>query len=397
MRTVFIAAWAVLALAVSGCDPQRRGAPPLAVQRDSAGVRIVQSSVPDGSPAPWQVGEATLGLGAVEAPPEAVFSRVVGALRLADGGLVVGDGSTGEVRLFGAAGDFQRREGGKGEGPGEYEYLRAIEPCASDGFVAFDLNWSRNSYAADGTFVDDRQMLLPTGQPAYNLACDDDGRVAILGWGHVLPPPTGFFATRDRLLVVDAAGRVLADLGEWLVSERVGSASGSGPHPAGRATVFALHANQLFVGTGERFELLVFGLDGALRSIVRGPDVSLEVTDSLKNAYLDLTLARTSPPGRPAARNRIASMPWPAGRPAFTSLRVDPAGVVWLKRFSIDPGAPERWALFRPATGYLGDIELKPEERLLRPDSAELLLLARDEMDVEHVVVRPLDRGMPGS
>jgi hypothetical protein len=81
-----------------------------------------------------------------------------------------------------------------------------------------------------------------------------------------------------------------------------------------------------------RQEIRAFSLDGSLRRIIRGPHLSLEVTDSLRKAYLDTLLARTSAVGRASVRSRVSRMAWPAGIPAYTTRRWTCAGTTRASR-----------------------------------------------------------------
>jgi len=335
----------------------------------------------------WEVGQ-------LEGNPNYLFDRVVGAMQLPNGMIVVANGGTNQLRFYSPDGTLIKSQGGEGQGPGEFEYLRALGRCREDGFIAYDLNWQMNSYASAGTFIEKKVLLAPSGITPYNLACDPHGHVLLIGWGRdaTAGPQVGFYQARDRLLLVNQAGEVQTDFGERLASERLGTPGGSGPHPAGRATRFALHDDQVFVGSGERFEVEVRDLSNSLRTLLRGPDINLEVTDSIKSAYLEGRLAAASEERHPDIRRSVEDIEWPEGVPAFVDLRVDPEGVVWLLVFSISSTAPQVWSLIDQQEGYLGDLHLPSRHSLLEAGSDYLLLLTRDELDVERVVKLALTR-----
>lgn len=395
MTSARIALGLVALLAAAGCETTGGARDPSAP--DGTGYRVVGAD--DGRPraVPWTLGSSpSLVLGGGDAGAAHGFVRVVGALRLGDDRVVVADGRSGELRFFAPDGAFLMRTGGVGEGAGQFERLRGIDRCSTDGFVAFDLGWEIHHYAPDGTLRAERELIMPSGSAPYHLACDAE-RVAAIGYGFDFegPPPRGLFETRDHLMVWDASGAVLADLGERLVSDQQGTRSGSSAHPFGRATVFALHGGRLYVGDGERLEVKLYGLDGALHTVVRGPSGPLEVTDSLKAALLESRLAGIPPERRPAIRQRHEEMAWPEERAAFTALRVDPEGLAWLRRPSVRPDEAERWALLDPEAGYLGELELAAGRTLLRPERDEVLVLERDAAGVERVLALPLDRAGP--
>ena len=379
------------------CDADGPSTPEATV-RDSAGIVIVESQRQGARQATWEVAsEPHWVVGELEGADAYLFNRVAGAMEVGGGQVVVANGGTNELRFYDEQGQWTQTLGGEGQGPGEFEYLRALERCHPGGFVAFDLNWQKNAYLMDGTFVEKAVLRAPSGVTPYSLACDDRGYFLILGWGRALSsdgPLLGFYQAHDRLVLSDDQGEVRAELGERLVSERIGTSSGSRPHPAGRATRLAIHDGRLFVGSGETFEVEIWRLDGTLERLVRGPRLTLEVTDSLKQRYMDTQLAQSADEQRRAAlRSSIAEWEWPASVPAFTDLRVDETGVVWVKRFKIDPEEAEAWSLLDEERGYLGDVRLPRGQELLSIGSEYLLVLMKDEIDVERVGKLTLHRG----
>lgn len=375
-----------------GCE---RSAPDAsAIVRDSAGVRIVETSASSRSPASIQVStDPVLSVGLVDGEPQYLLSRVVGALPLPDEGIVVGDGGTNELRFYDSTGKWQKTAGREGAGPGEFEYMRALGACRENGFVAFDLNWQVNAYDNSGEFVEKKDLRAPDGITPYNLACDYKGNYLLLGWGRSAEEiPLGFNTARDRLVLASSDGEIVQDFGERLVSERIGTEYGSRPHPAGRATLFAIHDTLIYVGSGERFEIELYGVNGELQRFVRGPAVRLSVTDSIKDAYLAWALSRASADREPAIRSDISKWEWPPSVPAYTKLVVDEEGVAWLRAFNFDTGEPETWSLLDPNQGYLGDVTLAGGMTLLHVGRDFILTLSRNDMDVQSVAKYRLKR-----
>ncbi len=90
----------LLTLLLAACGDARGGAS-LATVRDSAGIRIVESS--GGT---WEEGEAwrvaaqpALEIGMAEGPPAYLLDQVHGARRLSNGEMVIANGGSGELRL----------------------------------------------------------------------------------------------------------------------------------------------------------------------------------------------------------------------------------------------------------------------------------------------------------
>ena len=95
------------------------------------------------SPARWTV-DATpiLTLGESQADTNDMFSRVVGATRLPDGRVLVGDLGSYALRLFSPDGNMIRQFGRKGAGPGEIGYLANLLRCG-DSLVTLDIEAQR--------------------------------------------------------------------------------------------------------------------------------------------------------------------------------------------------------------------------------------------------------------
>jgi len=128
MRGTGLGSGAVLALgALLGCGPSDAADQPPAPgtpvsPTDSAGVLI---SVTDGAKASSSLGwiidsvpDLVLG---TSSHPDQQFFGVRGLRALPDGGVLVVDAITRELRFFDSTGHLTHRSGRKGEGPGEYD------------------------------------------------------------------------------------------------------------------------------------------------------------------------------------------------------------------------------------------------------------------------------------
>jgi len=99
---------------------------------DSAGVRIATSASPQWPEGGgWSLAEAILDIGAAGNDPDHELFRVLGAVRLPGGGVVVANSGSGELRFFAADGTLVRRVGRKGEGPGEFTRIEDSDRSAA--------------------------------------------------------------------------------------------------------------------------------------------------------------------------------------------------------------------------------------------------------------------------
>ncbi len=108
--------------------------------RDSAGVQIVESTAPAWAPEEaWTVsGEPTVHIGVIDGGEEYQFTTIAGVWRVPDGGFVVADVQSAQVRFFGAGGVFRGSFGRQGEGPGEFERMVIAYPYRGDSIAVWD-------------------------------------------------------------------------------------------------------------------------------------------------------------------------------------------------------------------------------------------------------------------
>ena len=112
--------------------------PLLVVQRDSAGVQIVEALRPLwGDSSLWRIDpDPVVDLTPSDTDPAHEFHRAGSMKQRPDGSLMIADGSSREVRVFSTTGEFQAFFGGEGDGPGEFRRLRRVEN-AGDTLLAF--------------------------------------------------------------------------------------------------------------------------------------------------------------------------------------------------------------------------------------------------------------------
>jgi len=357
-------------------------------ETDSAGVRIVEYSMPANPSADIGLAEV-LRLGVTEGPDELMFSTIAGGLLLPDGSFVVADRGASEVRRFSREGELLSRHGREGEGPGEFEYIRAVGRCGPDGFTVFDLHWALHQYDDTGAFVEQRPLRLEDGSTPYALACSRSGRFAVTDWG----PRTrqiGLHTSMAYLRILGPEGEEQADLGERIGSERFGTPNGSGPHPFGASTHIAFDGEELIVADGTFFGYERWSPEGRLIEIVR-IDAPPPDLDPLLDGYLEELLSRAEgDEGRQRSTDFVESLR-PLERAAhFADMQVL-AGRVLVQTQAPDESGP--WFVFDDDGTPLGRLEVPEDGRLLDMSDDALLVAVRGALDVEQVVLYDLAGG----
>lgn len=391
--------WAVPALLAalafgSACGSPRPDARSHQVE-DSAGIRIVTNRGGRwDSAGGWRLSrEPAVAIGAVEGPPEYLFSRVAGAVRTGDGRIVVADGGSDELRFFGPEGRYRKAVGGSGPGPGEFEHIRALRRCHPDSLYAFDIDWGLELFDARGNHVRSAALETSGTVPSpYDLACNAEGLFLLSGWGEdVLEHGVGYYRTRARLWLAPS-GDSLRLVGTCRGAERLGSRGGSRPHPFGKELVFALGEDRAYVGTGDRYEIRVTDLRGDLRRLIRRTDVELDLPRSVVDRYRKRRLAQADGQARADLRTRLADEEFPSTVPAFDRIVLDPTGHLWVRAFRSPLETRSRWAVFDSAGVLLGELEMPERFRMTEIGAGHVLGVRRDELGVPTVELYDLEK-----
>ena len=122
---------------------------------DSSGVRIVvNEEAAWGAGSGWRLGDApALEIGEPFGDSATALFRVVGAVRLGNGRVVIADGGSLELRYFVPDGAYLGKAGGKGGGPGEFAAM-LLASLRGDTIVVYDYEAARlNMFDGDGQYV----------------------------------------------------------------------------------------------------------------------------------------------------------------------------------------------------------------------------------------------------
>lgn len=388
-RLLLVATLAVL----HACGPSD-DAPPHAIQRDSAGITIVESVRPAwGDSARWRVDpEPLLDLAESGTGDPHDFYSVRSVKRLSDGSLVVANRGSNEIRKFSADGEFLASAGGDGEGPGEFTNLQRIE-LVGDSIVAQDI------YSRVALFGPGLEHLRTTRFEGYVRGLHH------LGDGTLVVQAIMEFSEAYGL-VRDPEALVLYDL-EGVRGDSIGSTPGgeeyvtevlSGAPLFQKEARVDTHGGRIYTGGSDRMQVEELARDGDILRILRIPDFPLALTpeqvEAERSARLDIDL----PPGvtalPPYFVQAIEDMPKPDTRPAYANLKVDPTGAIWLQPFlgMSEAAGPERWLVLGADGTWLGSVDIPVDFRPMDIGVDEMLGVWTDEMDVQHPQVRRLRR-----
>ena len=376
---------------------------------DSAGIRIVENvGASWTSDQAWRLSQEPIAeIGRLDEPAHQL-SRVVGATRLADGRIVVGDGGSGELRFFDAFGQYLATAGGKGEGPGEFRFMLDVTRMAGDTLVAGNgFPPGRQAwFTADGTFIDQTARDL-TGRldterhfSEFALTLPD---ASLLMYVNVrsTPPRAPVRRSRFGFIRVSRDGSEQDTLGWFAGMEFMYRGSGmqmtAGPTPFSSKTIIALGTDHILAAETGRYEIRRTRFDGRIDLIIRHPVEPIPVTAADREAFREEILEFARQQNRePRYQRWLAEIEFPESKPPLVALVSDATGNIWVKEEQ-GPDADDLWAVFDGEGFLLGRVEMptglcepqcgQPSGGIMEIGSDYVLATLRDEFDVEYVRV----------
>ena len=370
---------------------------PLVVQRDSAGIEIVEAMRPLwGDSSLWSIdAEPVVDLTLTGSGPAHEFYRVGSMKQRPDGSLMLANRSSEEVRVFSAAGEFLGSFGGSGEGPGEFGDLSVIEN-AGDTLLALDTG-GRVTIAAPDLAVVRTFNVAPFTLDLYYL---ETGAILLEPRSVVLPPAggAGLFRPPVPLVLFDLEGERIDSIGEMRGPELFMHAregfSGYVPIYFGKTSHVVTSGQRIFRGSNDTMQLEELDVSGDLVRILRIPDYPLDLSGAQIAAERDFFLDRFQPGSTSPLRAGFEEAPASDTRPAFTDILVDPSGAVWLQlhRGESEQDQPEEWLVLDADGTWLGTVEIPDRFNVSDITMNTVLGVWEDELDVEHPQVLRLTR-----
>jgi len=388
-----LAAGALLA----GCGGAGGG--PSIVERDSAGVTIVENPPLDGASMFAGVGPTPLvEIGALEGEPEYQLFDVRDAHRFADGRLAIANGGSYQIRFYDPSGRYRRSVGGEGDGPGEFRSIYALHPRPADSLWVFDTrHWSFIVLDSAGAFV--RTWSFGSGNGfRFPRGVFPDGTALVQGVQLFTAGETssGLQRTPVDIALFAPDGTPAGSLGERPGNEMFVWTANAGMAVRGLAfgrQLFTVVAgDRAVIGSNDERSFAVVRRTGDIERIVRvaGPLDPVEPGDF--DRYVEEMLASSeSDELRRMWRDMFDAMPRHDTYPAYSEIRADHAGRVWVADYR-PPGEERRmWTVFDPEGRMLGRVRTPDDLRVLEIGEDYILGVARDELDVEHVRVFGLE------
>lgn len=397
-------------LALGACDSSSES--PGTVRSDSAGIPIATALAPLWAPGEgWTVSdEPLIEIGAVDGPPEYLLDWVVGAVRLSNGDVVIGERMSGELRRFDRNGTFVWRAAGQGEGPGEHRTLMFVSKLPGDSVVTFDTRLDRlQVFGPDGKVTRTVRIESPwsgfIAGSAIGLSKRDlvmtfldyteEMPVGVVRWPGVRIATYSLDAGTVRdLMAVQGGEQHVAEEGTDIV--RTGYEFGKGPR-------YAAMRGRLAVVDTESFSIRsVSPDDGTTTAVLRRDDPVQEVTSEHVDAYLESMVRRNieyNGYSREEAESYLPLWrkdPMASTLPVLESIRLDAAGNLWVEPYSLPGTAVPPFEVYAADGTWLGTVVMPPRLKLgiakMEIGDDYVLGVWRGEQGVEYVRMYGLEK-----
>lgn len=375
---------------------------------DSAGIVIVTNSLAEGAIPEWSIhAEPMVRVGGDREEPGQQLFMVIGAIRLSDGRLIVANAGSVEIWSYDRAGEFVRAVGGRGGGPGEFEWLDWIAKLAGDTIVAYDSSQRRLSW-----FDDDGELVRSvTVRASSDVTWPSP--VGVFGDGSLLvrqsfspEEPFGLKRLDFRLLRYDTTTDSMAPLGRFAGGDayllRVGSVVANYGVPFGRSTALGVADTLFYVAHNDRFEIRFYEPYGPLRRIVRRLQPVVPVSDEMAGRFREAALELVPSERRSRVESVQAEVPVAETVPAFGSAyyvgripgaMMDEAGNLWVLEYTWQRNEATRWSIFGADGFAVAKLTLPAGYQPLHVGTDHMVLLTRDELDVESVQIHRILKG----
>ena len=401
-------------LPVAACGGGKGGG--AAVTRDSAGIAIVENTVPAWAAGQgWKVDSVVLDIGGD-------VDSVSGPVRLGDGSLAIANAGTHEVRIYDAAGTQVHASGRTGDGPGEYRMLAGIWRGPGDSLLVSDFLARRVSvldrearFARSFSLGGSVGGMIPAGgriEFAVPQGWFGDGSVVGVTMSFTMNrAQQGAYRDTVSALRYGPDGAVRDTIARFpgtemeQVTMSMGGQSFSAPMPVplGRQSVTAAQGDRFYLAQNIAWEIEVRELDGRLVRLIRLKADPRQLTPDRvaahRKAQLDqieaMPALRSMPPAfKTQLTARIEQARYPATLPFVSSLLVDSDGNLWAQEVP-PPGGDERasYAVFDQSGRLLGRVTMPEDFRVASVGADAVYGVWKDADDVEHVRAYRLRKG----
>jgi hypothetical protein len=358
-----------------------KGVAAQAIERDSAGVRIVTQP----PSARVKLGRPVLQVDGAEGGREPFFRLSGDGITAHSDGFVVANAGT-ELRFYSAAGELRKTAGGRGSGPGEFQIISWLQRIQGDSIAVYDSRlrrlsvWTRTGERARETPVPGGMMPPAPGAvaavPAMPTGALHDGLLLFTSSVSYFPSAGGIARASGWLL----RGSPTESKRDTIASIAVidyGPLGSSGPPLPTRVAFMRMLRRSV---TPDGFALTEGDAYQIEQYDPAGQRTSIRVRRSLQPVRADHVAAwKAKQPG--------ANAVFPNVFPAYSNLFRDRAGRLWAELFPLPDAATSAWDVFDPKGRLLATVEVPVSVELVTADATRVYGIHTDDLDVQTIQV----------
>lgn len=334
--------------------------------RDSVGVKIIENWAPIWDEEDqWKLSEKPV----LEIADENFF-RVRGAILFSDGRIVVANSGASELRFYNKNGKFTKTVGGKGGGPGEFSnFMVALHKISQDSFQVFDTMTLRMSVFDSNGILKRDFYLEPAGKyPIMDVQTFLDGSLFVsTSWSSALDMgdhETGIKRHPTPLLHYSQQGVLMDTFAilpgpEYYMFVEGDRYAFIGNFPFKHNLVSSIFSNRAFMGSSDKFEILVYSFNGDLQKIITLPGIDLTLTDKEFKETIQSQLNRIDDlESKKRYTKYWSKLPHRKSKPAYSNLVIDDEGNLWIEEYQYDESKLTTWWIFNLEGFLLVEIEM---------------------------------------
>ncbi len=394
---------------LAACSTDATPASSAVIERDSAGVAIIEHSAAHIAALPTWTIDTTPVMRIDGDDMENAFTDIVRVTRLPDGRMLVYDVRHRDVREFSADGAFVRVMTPNGRGPGEVDHVQRIQALEDGRIAIFDANQRRISlFSGAGDFGE--QFAYPRFEDGTS-----PGPIALLADAQLLArtrrpfvPPTVFNGStrRDTFAVVtiststdDASSTTPrvdtialvpdTEVFDVIITEDGESRADTDFLRLGPTTNIVSDGRRLVIGTNEQFELREYrgaALTRLVRVAIDPEPVPVDAGDRVR-AIVRADLASRPVPASARADLEGMMRGWRFATvfPFHDRLLLGDDGTLWAEAPSVWPTDAQRYLAFDVDGRAMARVALPPRVTLHWVSRERVLGVWMDDEDVPHV------------
>jgi hypothetical protein len=318
---------------------------------------------------------------------------------LSDGRILVAMGP--DLRFFDRAGRFVSKAGGRGRGPGEFQYVQDLVVLPGDTLLALSFR-DQVTLAPDGKYV--RQKALDLGPLSSDGFFSEVA--TLLPNGNLLaqqykaqspsdPPRLTLGRPSMRFSILDiGSAKVTALLAGGGLRQMMVGSNNPAVQPFSPYAQQATGRDRIYVGDNDTTFVLAYDLSGRPQGRITVAERPTPVTAQHLAASRKQSLEWIGTDRARLERFEAgwAAVPKPTRHPYWSRMLVDRLGNLWVSSPNI-PDTPSTWTMFDRDGRRVGTLQMPVHFDVREIGANYVLGVARDTDGIESVHRYPLTRG----